>query len=193
MAGTDRLIVAGAGHDAITARELALKVSEGARQPATALELETVLHGHLAAVTRWTGLVVDPDRQRSRTILARAHRLLAAAKALAVPDRRDRRRRDRRRDRSRRDTGGAHRACRAPGRVPAVAGSLLASAVALQLLTERLAGAQKRRGCRTRSVARTPPRPPPTPDATSGAARRGARRSAGCGASRAVRPTCPRP
>ena len=30
MAGTDRLIVAGAGHDAITARELALKVSEGA-------------------------------------------------------------------------------------------------------------------------------------------------------------------
>jgi glucosamine--fructose-6-phosphate aminotransferase (isomerizing) len=140
MAGTDRLIVAGAGHDAITARELALKVSEGPRQPATALDLETVLHGHLAAVTRWTGLVVvltdgSPD------ILARAHRLLAAAKALAVPtaaiigdeiagevdpD----------------ETPAARIVLPHTGRVPAMAGSLLASAVALQLLTERLARAR---------------------------------------------------
>jgi glutamine---fructose-6-phosphate transaminase (isomerizing) len=137
MAGTDRLIVAGAGHDAITGRELALKVSEGARQPATALELETVLHGHLAAVNRWTGLVVVLT-DGSPTILARAHRLMAAAKALAVPtaaivgdeitgqiepD----------------ETPAARIVLPHTGRVPAVAGSLLASAVALQLLTERLA------------------------------------------------------
>jgi len=140
MAGTDRLIVAGAGHDAITARELALKVSEGARQPATALELETVLHGHLAAVTRWTGLVVVLT-DASPTILARGHRLLAAAKALAVPtaaivgdevagevdpD----------------ETPAGRIVLPHTGRVPAVAGSLLASAVALQLLTERLARAR---------------------------------------------------
>ena len=140
MAGTDRLIVAGAGHDAITARELALKVSEGPRQPATAFELETVLHGHLAAVTRWTGLVVVLT-DGSPTILARAHRLLAAAKALAVPtaaiigdeiageidpD----------------ETPAGRIVLPHTGRVPAVAGSLLASAVALQLLTERLARAR---------------------------------------------------
>jgi fructoselysine-6-P-deglycase FrlB-like protein len=140
MAGTDRLIVAGAGHDAITARELALKVSEGARQPATALELETVLHGHLAAVTRWTGIVVVLT-DGSPEILARAHRLLAAAKALAVPtaaiigdeiageidpD----------------ETPAARIVLPHTGRVPAMAGSLLASAVALQLLTERLARAR---------------------------------------------------
>ena len=140
MAGTDRLIVAGAGHDAITARELALKVSEGPRQPATALELETVLHGHLAAVTRWTGLVViltDGSAGDPRS----GARLLAAAKALAVPtaaiigD----------------EIAGEIDADETPagrivlphtGRVPAVAGSLLASAVALQLLTERLARAR---------------------------------------------------
>jgi glucosamine--fructose-6-phosphate aminotransferase (isomerizing) len=140
MAGTDRLIVAGVGQDAITARELALKVSEGARQPATALELETVLHGHLAAVTRWTGLVVVLT-DGSPTILARAHRLLAAARALAVPtaailgddlvgeidpD----------------ETPAGRIVLPHTGRVPAVAGSLLASAVALQLLTERLARAR---------------------------------------------------
>ena len=140
MAGTDRLIVAGAGHDAITARELALKVSEGPRQPATALDLETVLHGHLAAVTRWTGLVVVLT-DGSPEILARAHRLLAAAKALAVPtaaiigdeiageidpD----------------ETPAARIVLPHTGRVPAMAGSLLASAVALQLLTERLARAR---------------------------------------------------
>jgi glutamine---fructose-6-phosphate transaminase (isomerizing) len=140
MAGTDRLIVVGSGPDAITARELALKVSEGARQPATAFELETALHGHLAAVTRWTGLVVVLT-DGSPAVLARAHRLLAAAKALSVPataivgD----------------EISGELEPGETPagrivlphtGRVPAVAGSLLASAIALQLLTERLARAR---------------------------------------------------
>ena len=42
------LLCAGAGLDHITARELALKVAEGARMPTVAIELETVLHGQLA-------------------------------------------------------------------------------------------------------------------------------------------------
>ena len=140
LAGTDRLVVAGSGADAITARELALKVSEGARLAGSAFELETVLHGHLAAVTRWTGLVavltdISPE------VHARAHRLLAAAKALSVPaaaiigdeiigefdpD----------------ETPAGRIELPHTGRVPALAGSLLASAIALQLLTERLARAR---------------------------------------------------
>jgi glutamine---fructose-6-phosphate transaminase (isomerizing) len=141
MSGIDRLLIVGAGPDAITALELALKVSEGPRLAGTALELETALHGHLAAVTRWAGLVVvltDP----SPVVLARAHRLLAAAKALSMPaaaivgD----------------DIAGGLDPDETPagrielphtGRVPTLAGSLLASAIALQLLTERLARARK--------------------------------------------------
>jgi len=141
LVGTDRIVVAGSGADAISARELALKISEGPRLAATAFELETVLHGHLAAVTRWTGLVVILTDGSSPAVLARAHRLLAAAKALVVPaaaiigdqitgeldpD----------------ETPAGRIELPHTGRVPALAGSLLASAVALQLLTERLARAR---------------------------------------------------
>ena len=138
---TDRIIVAGSGPDVITARELALKISEGPRLPATALELETVLHGHLAAVTRWTGLVVVLT-DGAPPILDSAHRLLGAARALGVPtaamvadeiagevdpD----------------ETPAGRIVLPHTGRVPALAGSLLASAIALQLLTERMARARK--------------------------------------------------
>ena len=140
MAATDRLVVAGSGPDAITARELALKVSEGARLAATGFEIETVLHGHLSAVTRWTGLVLVLT-EASPDVLARAHRLLAAARALSVPaaaiigdeiagevdpD----------------ETPAGRIVLPHTGRVPTLAGSLLASAIALQLLTERLARAR---------------------------------------------------
>jgi glucosamine--fructose-6-phosphate aminotransferase (isomerizing) len=43
-----RILAVGLGADLITARELALKIEEGARIPATALHLESLLHGHLA-------------------------------------------------------------------------------------------------------------------------------------------------
>jgi glucosamine--fructose-6-phosphate aminotransferase (isomerizing) len=46
--GGRRIVAAGLGADFVTARELALKIEEGARIPATAHRLETVLHGHLA-------------------------------------------------------------------------------------------------------------------------------------------------
>ena len=140
MSGTDRLIVVGAGADHITARELALKVAEGARLGATAHELETVLHGHLAAANRWTGLLLVLT-DGTPTVLDRGRKVLTAAKALAVPaaaivaepihaalpaE----------------ETPGGRIVLPRTGRVPALAGRLLASAIALQILTERLARAR---------------------------------------------------
>ena len=140
LAAADRLLVAGSGIDRVTARELALKVSEGPRLAASAHELETLLHGHLAAATRWTGLVLVLT-DAPPPILERAHRLLAAARALAVPaaaivsDELDPQL-----DGS--ETPAGRIVLPHTGRVPAMAGSLLASAIALQLLTERLARAR---------------------------------------------------
>lgn len=86
LTGTDRLIIAGSGPDLVSARELALKVSEGARLPAQAIDVETILHGHLAAATRWTGLVlVWTDADTSDLVRARIGRLLAAAATLGMP------------------------------------------------------------------------------------------------------------
>jgi glucosamine--fructose-6-phosphate aminotransferase (isomerizing) len=145
LAGTDRLMVAGAGPDHVSARELALKIAEGARQPAAAYELETTLHGHLAAATRWTGIVLlltDAGAGSASSLISgRATRLLEAAKALGVP--------------AAAILAEPHGAAIAgdltpagrivtprTGRVGGVAGSLLGSAVALQLLAERLARAR---------------------------------------------------
>jgi glutamine---fructose-6-phosphate transaminase (isomerizing) len=67
LADSARVICAGAGLDYITARELALKLAEGARIPTAALHLETLLHGHLAGEDAGTGLVlVDSDRASVR-------------------------------------------------------------------------------------------------------------------------------
>jgi fructoselysine-6-P-deglycase FrlB-like protein len=141
LGSLDRLLVAGSGVDAITARELALKVAEGAHLPTAAYELETLLHGHLAAADRWTGLVLVHTGAGAGPIADRAARLLDAAKALRVAaagivseeaseviaD----------------DLTPAGRIVLPhTGRVAGAAGSLLASAIALQLLTERLARAR---------------------------------------------------
>jgi len=138
LGGLDRLLVAGSGVDAITARELALKAAEGSHLPTAAYELETLLHGHLAAADRWTGLVLVHTGSASGPIAERVTRLLGAARALRVA------------------TAGILSADAAEaigddltpagrivlphtGRVAGSAGSLLASTIALQLLTERLA------------------------------------------------------
>jgi fructoselysine-6-P-deglycase FrlB-like protein len=67
----DRRVVlcVGAGSDLTTARELALKIAEGARLPTIALELETVLHGQLAGHEPADAIILvaltdDPERGR---------------------------------------------------------------------------------------------------------------------------------
>jgi glucosamine 6-phosphate synthetase-like amidotransferase/phosphosugar isomerase protein len=87
LTGIDRLLVAGSGIDHVSARELAIKVSEGARLPAHAHDVETLLHGHLAAATRWTGLVliITEAEQRPPIVIDRARRLLEAARTLGLP------------------------------------------------------------------------------------------------------------
>ncbi|HET6510388.1 MAG TPA: hypothetical protein VFG42_26575 [Baekduia sp.] len=85
----DRRVVlcAGAGLDHVTARELALKIAEGARQPTIALELETVLHGQLAGHEAADGLIlvaVDDRADRDRLARRAAHVARAAA-AIGLP------------------------------------------------------------------------------------------------------------
>ena len=58
ISGGRRILTTGMGADEITARELALKIEEGARIPATAHHLETLLHGHLAGCDAATTAVV---------------------------------------------------------------------------------------------------------------------------------------
>lgn len=139
LADTDRIIVTGATADLVSARELSLKIAEGARMPATAIELESLLHGHLAAATRWTGLVLIltvGDRVNG-PIDQRAGRVLAASRSLRVPTAailsaeadahiaRD-------------ETPAGRLVLPRMRRIKGSAGSLLGAAVALQLLTERL-------------------------------------------------------
>jgi fructoselysine-6-P-deglycase FrlB-like protein len=140
LAGVDRLIAVGSGADHITARELALKVAEGARLATAAHELETILHGHLAAANRWTGLVLVLT-EATPGVEERALRVLAAARTLGMPaaailaepvDP----------EIPPSETPAGRIVLPRTGRVPTLAGSLLASALALQLLTERLARAR---------------------------------------------------
>jgi glutamine---fructose-6-phosphate transaminase (isomerizing) len=142
LTGVDRIMVIGSGADAVTARELALKISEGARLPAEALELETIHHGHLAAATRWTGLVlVLTDEVATAAVRERATRALDAAQPLAMPaaailgpqvsasiDQAA--------------TPAGRMGVPRIGRVRGIAGSLLGAAIPLQLLAERLARAR---------------------------------------------------
>lgn len=85
----DRRVVlcAGADADHTTARELALKIAEGARLPTLALELETVLHGQLAAhepadALILVGITDHPERQR---LARRAAHVARAAAAIGLP------------------------------------------------------------------------------------------------------------
>jgi glucosamine--fructose-6-phosphate aminotransferase (isomerizing) len=83
--GAKRVITVGSGFDRVSARELALKIEEGARTPAGAIELETLLHGHLASCDSDTAVVLiatDPRAPRART--ERAKRLLRAATRVGV-------------------------------------------------------------------------------------------------------------
>ncbi len=86
LAGCRRLLVVGSGVDEITAAELALKVEEAVHVPTTPLGTEKVLHGHLPAADRETGLVLlrfDPDHGDERD--RRSADVAAAAGVLEMP------------------------------------------------------------------------------------------------------------
>jgi glutamine---fructose-6-phosphate transaminase (isomerizing) len=81
------VLCAGAGDDHISARELALKIAEGARMPTLALELETVLHGQLAGHEPADALILiaiadQPDGER---IARRTADVARAAGAIGLP------------------------------------------------------------------------------------------------------------
>jgi glucosamine--fructose-6-phosphate aminotransferase (isomerizing) len=81
------IVVAGAGADHVTARELALKIAEGARMPTLAPELETVVHGLLAGHGPADGLVlvaIDDGIQAER-LARRAGHVARAAAAIGLP------------------------------------------------------------------------------------------------------------
>jgi glucosamine--fructose-6-phosphate aminotransferase (isomerizing) len=86
LANVDRLIVVASGVDRGAARELVLKVEEGAQLAAAMRDLETLLHGHLAGMDERTGVVlILADRSRSDERLARAAGVLRAVRELGAP------------------------------------------------------------------------------------------------------------
>jgi fructoselysine-6-P-deglycase FrlB-like protein len=86
LAKCGRLLVVGSGVDEITAAELALKLEEATHVPTTPLGAEKVLHGHLPAAGRDTGLVLlrfDPDHRGERD--RRSADVAAAGSVLDMP------------------------------------------------------------------------------------------------------------
>lgn len=156
LAACRRLLVTGAGADHGAARELALKIEEGAHLPSTAHQLETLRHGHLAAADHSTGMVLvltDPEG-RGPVVVARAAAVLRSAAALGMPaaaivaaDLGD--------DVERDLTPAGRLAAPLSGKLPRVQAALLGSAIPLQQLAERLARA---RGINPDSIGRDDPR-----------------------------------
>jgi fructoselysine-6-P-deglycase FrlB-like protein len=141
IAGAERLIVTGTGIDRPAARELVLKVEEGAHVPAAMRDLESVLHGHLAGMDARTGFVLiltDPTQADDRT--ARAEGVLRAVAELGVRAGAILGASCAERIASSLTPAGRLVVPAAPALPPAAA-SILGSAVPLQLLTERLARA----------------------------------------------------
>ena len=143
LADVERFVVVGGGADLISARELVLKIEEGTHRPAAFRHLETLLHGHLAAMDEHTGLVAicadnraEPERARRMTQALRASRelgvraggILTATYAASIPD-------------VLTPAGRVVIAEEAPNVGPA-GRALLATTIPLQLLTERLARAK---------------------------------------------------
>jgi glutamine---fructose-6-phosphate transaminase (isomerizing) len=85
LAGADRVICTGIGLDLVTARELALKLAEGARVPTAALHLESLLHGHLAGEDSRTAVVLIESDPAAARIERRAAMAAAALDAIGMP------------------------------------------------------------------------------------------------------------
>ncbi len=85
LSGADRVLCAGVGLDLVTARELALKLAEGARVPTAALHLETLMHGHLAGEDAATAVVLVESAPSAARIERRAALAAAALGAIGMP------------------------------------------------------------------------------------------------------------
>ena len=86
MRDVNLLHIIGSGADRTTARELALKIEEGARRPAVARDLETLLHGHFVACGPDTGLIVILiDGRGNERRWRRAVQGMEAATRLGMP------------------------------------------------------------------------------------------------------------
>lgn len=156
LARCSRLLVVGSGVDHASARELALKVEEGAHLPATAHQLETIRHGHLAAADASTGLVLflTDAEARGTEVIDRARAVLRSAEALGMPaaaivaaDLGD--------DLPLELTPAGRAAVPVVRDLPRVVNAALGAAIPLQLLTERLARA---RGVNPDTLRREDPR-----------------------------------
>ncbi|HEY4632636.1 MAG TPA: hypothetical protein VIH00_01870 [Candidatus Limnocylindrales bacterium] len=139
LAGCRQVLVVASGADRPAGRELTLKIEEGTWLPAAFRDLETFLHGHLAATSEADGFVlILADRDHRAERLARATGALRAARtvgmeaaaiiatdaAAELP--------------TELSPAGRIVVPEAPGLPPPVA-ALLGTATPLQLLTERLA------------------------------------------------------
>jgi fructoselysine-6-P-deglycase FrlB-like protein len=155
FAHVTRFVTVGSGADFAAARELALKIEEGTHLPAVAHELETLRHGHLAAADERSGLVVflTDGESRGTALEERALAVLRAGAALGMPAAVI----------AAADRGGSDRRLAGAGwqsvalepSLPRAVAAILASAIPLQLLTERLARA---RGGNPDPIGRDDPR-----------------------------------
>ena len=138
----ERLIAAGSLIDVPTARELALKIAEGAWLPTAMLGVEDTLHGHLVAHDADSALVVVVTGGPNADVAAdRAHELLMAARriglrtaAIVSPDLKNR---------ILAADVSAGLLVIPHANLPEIVTSLLGGAVALQLLTTGLVHARK--------------------------------------------------
>jgi len=134
LAKAKRLIAAGSLLDDPTARELALKIAEGAWVPTTMLGVEDTLHGHLVGHDAESALVVvatggpDADRaaQGARELLLAARRIGLRTAAIGG---------DALRGAIGAEEAGAGMFVLPAAPLPEVATALLGGAVALQMLT----------------------------------------------------------
>lgn len=85
ITGAERVLCTGFGLDFITARELALKLAEGARVPSAALQLESLLHGHLAGEDSRTAVVLIESDPAVDRVERRAAMAAEAAGAIGMP------------------------------------------------------------------------------------------------------------
>jgi fructoselysine-6-P-deglycase FrlB-like protein len=140
VATVERLVVLGTGADRTAGRELVLKVEEGAWLPAAYRDLETFLHGHLAATDASTGLVViATDRRGLEARMARVRGALAAARVIGMPTAAIVSASGSGLLAAELTSAGRIVVGDAPPGVPASIAALLGSATALQTLTERIA------------------------------------------------------